>query len=471
MLLSITTRRSAATDLGYLLHKNPSRVQSFDLSFGTARVFYPQADDDCCTACMLVEVDPVALVRKKHGGGGFALEQYVNDRPYAASSLLSVAIAQVYGSALAGTSRERPELAGTPIPLEARLSVLPSRGGEAFLRSLFEPLGYEVDATPLPLDDSFPDWGQSPYFAVELRSTVKLSDLLSHLYVLIPVLDEDKHYWIDRAEVDKLLRHGEGWLSVHPQREEIVARYLMRRRHLTEQALASLLEADQHGADEAEEQHAVEEEQVEERISLNEQRLSAVMAVLKSCNAARVLDLGCSNGNLLRRLMAEKQFTEIVGLDVSHRALQIASERLRLDRLPEQQRNRLRLLQGSLIYRDKRLAGYDAAAVVEVIEHLDEPRLAAFERVLFEFAQPRTVVITTPNIEYNVRFPNLPAGRLRHRDHRFEWTRTEFKSWTAEVAERFGYAARFLPVGPIDPEVGPPTQMAVLQLATGGNAE
>ena len=126
-----------------------------------------------------------------------------------------------------------------------------------------------------------------------------------------------------------------------------------------------------------------------------------------------------------------------------------------------QPRKRIRLIHGSLTYRDSRLAGYDAATVVEVIEHLDPPRLAAFERVLFEAARPATVVVTTPNAEYNVKWESLPAGQRRHKDHRFEWRREEFHAWSHRVGERFGYSVRFLPVGPEDPQVGSPTQMAV----------
>jgi 3' terminal RNA ribose 2'-O-methyltransferase Hen1 len=468
MLLTLTTTHSPAGDLGYLLHKNPKRPQSFELAFGTAHVFYPHVSEERCTAALLLEIDPVGLVRNRRGpaGEGFSLEQYVNDRPYVASSLLSVAIAQVFGSALSGTSRERPELARTPIPLTARLSAVPCRGGEVLLRRLFEPLGYSISATHHPLDQQFPEWGEGPYFTVELSHTITLHDLLTHLYVLIPVLDNDKHYWIGDDEVEKLLRHGERWLAGHPEKEQIVHRYLKHRRHLANDALARLIEADPVEIDENEEQRANEEQQVEEKLSLNEQRQNNVLAVLKVSGAQSVLDLGCSHGNLLRRLLAEKQFTRIVGLDVSHRALEIAAERLHLDQMPERQRSRIELLHGSLIYRDARLAGFDAAAVVEVIEHLDAPRLAAFERVLFEFAKPPTVIVTTPNVEYNVRFPTLPAGKFRHRDHRFEWTRQQFRDWASAVAARFGYSTRYLPIGDEDPEVGPPTQMAIFDLAT-----
>jgi 3' terminal RNA ribose 2'-O-methyltransferase Hen1 len=460
MLLTITNRRLPATDLGYLLHKNPARLHTLELSFGQAHVFYTEAREDCCTAALLVEVDPIALVRNRRGptGEGRALEQYVNDRPYAASSFLSVALGQVFGTALSGRSRERQELSDSVLPLEVHISALPCRGGQEVLRRLFEPLGYTVTAQGHALDEKFPEWGDSSYFTVSLRAEIRLRDLLTHLYVLIPVLDNDKHYWISDDEVEKLLRRGGDWLAIHPEREFIVTRYLKHQRHLTNEALARLLEEDQPDTEMAEESRPPI---AEESASLNEQRLGAVFAALKNSGAKRVLDLGCGEGKLLRRLLEDRDFTEIVGIDVSHRALQIAADRLQLDRLPERQRQRIQLLHGSLTYRDQRLAGFDAAAVLEVIEHLDPPRLAAFERVIFECARPATVVLTTPNVEYNVKFETLPAGRFRHRDHRFEWTRPEFAAWTRTVAERFGYTVRLLPVGPEDVTVGSPTQMGV----------
>jgi 3' terminal RNA ribose 2'-O-methyltransferase Hen1 len=463
MLLTITTTYQPATDLGYLLHKNPARCQSFPLSFGQGHVFYPEAGNERCTAALLLDVDPVGLVRNRRGpaGEGHALEQYVNDRPYVASSFLSVAIAQVFRNALAGQCKERPDLAETPLPLSSTIAVLPCRGGEGLLRRLFEPLGYTVAARRHRLDEQFPEWGESPYYTVELQSDCRLRDLLAHLYVLIPVLDDDKHYWVSEDEVDKLLRHGEGWLAAHPEREEIARRYLKHQRGLARAALARLAEEDDPDPDATAAARATEEAVLEERISLNEQRLNAVMAVIRECAARRVLDLGCGEGRLLRELLKEKTIEEVVGVDVSYRALEIARQRLHLDRLPTAGQERIQLLQGSLTYRDRRLAGYDAAAVVEVVEHLDAHRLAAFERVLFEFARPTVVVLTTPNAEYNVKFENLPAGTFRHRDHRFEWTRAEFAEWTRRVGGRFGYGIRLLPVGPEDPVLGPPTQMGV----------
>src|SRR6266480_4927791 len=465
MILTITYTGKPATDLGYLLHKSPLRVHSFEQVFGKTHVFYPETTPERCTAALLLEIDPVGLVRNRRGpsGEGYALEQYVNDRPYAASSFLSVAIARTLGTAISGKSKERQELADTPLPLEAQLTVLPCRGGENLLRRLFEPLGYEVTADRHPLDEKFPDWGESSYFTVRLKSTIRLSDLLTHLYVLVPVLDDDKHYWVGDAEVEKLLRHGEGWLRDHPERELITNRYLKHQKRLAQEALGRLIGEEEPEADEVAETHAREEEAIEKPMSLADQRMGAVMAALRSSGAKRVLDLGCGEGRLLRELLKDKSFSEIVGMDVSHRALELASQKLRLEDLPTMQKDRIRLIHGSLTYRDKRLSGYDAATVVEVIEHQDPPRLAAFERVLFEFTRPHTVIVTTPNVEYNVKFETLPAGKMRHKDHRFEWTRNEFQSWAGGIADRFGYSVRFLPIGPQDPSLGSPTQMGIFE--------
>ena len=278
---------------------------------------------------------------------------------------------------------------------------------------------------------------------------------------MIPVLDDNKHYWVSEAEIEKLLRHGRGWLPDHPERELIAERYLKHQRRLTSVALSRLLEEDQPDPDAMELLHAQQEQDVESHLGLGERRMRAVIEALKQHNARRVLDLGCGEGRLIQAMLPDKAFEEIVGMDVSHRALEVARAHLQLDKLPPRVRNKVRLLLGSVVYRDDRLGGFDAAAIVEVIEHLDPFRLSAFERTVFEYAKPSLVLLTTPNAEYNVRFDHLPEGHFRHKDHRFEWTRQQFRDWAESLASRFGYSVRYQPIGPEDPAVGPPTQMGV----------
>jgi 3' terminal RNA ribose 2'-O-methyltransferase Hen1 len=459
VLLTITTTHRPATDLGFLLHKHPDRVQTFSTGFGDAHVFYPEAGEERCTAALLLTIDPVGLVRRGRGASNFALAEYVNDRPYVASSFLSVALVSVFKSAMAGVCKGHEELAESKIPLEAALPVVPAGGGESMVRRLFEPLGYDVQTKPIALDRRFPDWGDSRYVELKLSADCRLADLLNHLYVLLPVLDDDKHYWVDETEIEKLMRRGEGWLAAHPDRELIVRRYLKKQASLYFPALAALDEAGPTQAS-LEEDAPGREDQLEERASLRDQRLGAVQAVLRASGARRVLDLGCGPGALLQLLIRDG-YEQVVGVDVSARSLETAARRLRLDEMHDAQRQRISLLQSPLTYRDKRLAGFDAAALVEVVEHLDPPRLAALEQNVFGSAHPETVVVTTPNADYNVMWETLPAGEFRHPDHRFEWTRAEFSVWAESVGERHGYAVRYLPVGPEDPDVGSPTQMAV----------
>jgi 2-polyprenyl-3-methyl-5-hydroxy-6-metoxy-1,4-benzoquinol methylase len=494
MLLTISTTYQPATDLGYLLHKNPAHLQTFSLNFGQAHVFYPEATAERCTAALLLDINTVQLVRDREKA--LSLDQYVNDRPYVASSFFSVALAETFGTALSGRCKQRPELVETPIPLQAQIAALPCRGGEEWLRRLFEPLGYTVTIVEHLLDEQFAEWGTSPYYTVTLAATCRLQELLTHLYVLIPVLDDAKHYWIGDDEVEKLLRYGKGWLETHPERNVISYRYLRHKRNLTRDALSRLVAEEATEEDIVESEQLVEAEQEKDDVSpqteseqsvneqseseqpvsekaeseqpekvrkpsIHEQRLQAALEVIRQCGAHRVLDLGCGEGRLLKLLLQEKQIEHILGLDVSYQALTLAQRRLHWERMPERQRARIELVHGALTYRDKRLEGYDAAAVIEVIEHLDQPRLTAFERVLFEFTRPGTVIITTPNSEYNVKFETLQAGRFRHEDHRFEWSREQFQRWAQRVAERYGYGVRFAPIGPEDEEVGALSQMSI----------
>ncbi|MEW2357643.1 3' terminal RNA ribose 2'-O-methyltransferase Hen1 [Spirillospora sp. NPDC029432] len=483
MLLTITTTAAPADDLGFLLHKHPDRVQAFSQSFGTAHVFYPEAGRERCTAALLLDVDPVALVRTRgRNTPDFSLGQYVNDRPYAASSLLASAMANTFRTAMRGRCDARPERAAAPIPLEITLPALPCRGGPEQAERFFAPLGWRVDAAPVPLDAGFPEWGASRYVTLRLAGEVRLADALNQLYVLLPVLDDAKHYWMAPDEVDKLIRAGEGWLAAHPDRAAITRRYLANRRGLVRAALGRLADSDDSPEDALDRDPLEEEpppadptaaepgaapepepgtEAAPPPVPLAERRIQAVLEALHAAGAARVADLGCGTGKLVARLKQDPRFTKITGVDVSYRAVQIANRRGRPDRYGPDREPRVEILQGALTYTDERFRGHDAAVLMEVIEHIDPPRLGAVERVVFGDARPRTVVVTTPNSEYNVRYDGLAPGAMRHPDHRFEWTRAEFAAWAERVAAGYGYQVRYVPVGDDDPEVGAPTQMGV----------
>lgn len=294
---------------------------------------------------------------------------------------------------------------------------------------------------------------------MSLQHVITLQQLLTHLYILIPVCDNDKHYWVGTHEVEKLLEKGKDWLPAHPARELITMRYLKHQRNLANDALEILLK------DEADVEDPEPEIFHEQRIRVHDIRLETVRQELLQSGAKTVVDLGCGEGKLLRLLLAEKQFEQVLGMDISYKSLQIAKDKLKIDRLAPKQQQRIQLIQGSLNYKDKRIAGFEGAALVEVIEHLDEPRLTSLEKVVFEFARPQFLVVTTPNAEYNIKFANHEEGKMRHADHRFEWTRKQFEDWGNSITNRYKYDVRFKPIGEADDEVGALSQMAAFTLS------
>lgn len=464
MILSITTTHQPATDLGYLLHKHPDKFQTLDLSVGKAHVFYPEKSEEKTTISVLLDIDPIDMVRgaKNLGGDGFALGHYVNDRPYVASSFMSVALSKAFSSAMNGKCKDKPELVDAKLPFEVTIAVIPApKGGEILIRKFFEPLGYQVALTRHQLDTKFSEWGDSKYFTLKLTHTITTKELLSHLYVLIPTLDNDKHYFVSEHEIEKLLQKGEGWLKEHPEKEQIIRRYLINLNSLSRQALERLSEGEEiRDVDELVEKT----EKQKRKETLHDKRIKLVAEKIAESGAERVLDLGCGEGKLIRQLIKQKQFSEIVGMDVSYNELVKAKERLHFEEMSPKQKERIKLFQGSLTYKDQRLEGFDAAAVVEVIEHLDLNRLKAFERVLFEFARPKTVVLTTPNQEFNVMWDKLDAEDTRHDDHRFEWTRNEFKEWATKIAEAYNYEVELFPIGDEVENIGAPSQMAIFTM-------
>ena len=424
------------------------------LNYGKAYVFYPKLSDATTTCALLLDIDPIDLARGKVGNRGGGLFDYVNDRPYVSSSFMSTAISKVFGTAMSGRSKEKQELADTPLALTAKLHMLAAPNKD-MIPDIFEPLGYKVKVETYQNDDKFPDWGESKYVTMTLSAKVLLRDLLNHIYTLIPVFDTHKHYYISGEEIEKLLSHGSDWLKDHPKREYIARRYLYRRRGLARHAIDRLTEEDEPEPEDS------EEEVPEKKPTLNQSRLQAVLDEVLDSGASSVIDMGCGEGRLTRMLIREKQLRKVAATDVSFDTLEWAKQKLKIDRLHETVQDKLTLFQSSLTYRDKRFEGYDCACVVEVIEHMDLNRIDAFARVLFGLSKPRTVILTTPNIEYNVNYENMRENSLRHGDHRFEWSRKQFKDWAESVCDKYSYSVVIKEIGDNEEETGTPTLMGV----------
>lgn len=475
MLILLTCHAPNAPEIGHLLAKHPDSIFERDYAAGKITVFYPEVTEDAVTVALITEVDSVGLVR---GPAALTrLDQYVNDRPYVASSLTSVALNAAFGTALAGRGKHT-ERVDEWMRWLVELPAVACDAGEGLIARVFAPLGYAVTAIRLPLDSHFPSWGAADLYHVALEGELTVREVLSHLYVLLPVLDNSKHYWVGEAEIEKLLAHGGSWLSARPERELITTRYLRYKRPLVFSALARLLDEEEpENAAEQAVQAALSEEIEHTEVAgvttqeplpgLHEQRLAAVMETIRASGAQSLADLGCGEGKLLALAMKEKGLSRIFGMDVSSAALARARRRLHLDALPEAQKHRIAVAQGSLLYRDARLHDFDVAALVEVIEHLDPPRLAAMERVVFEHARPKRVIVTTPNREYNAHWEALGTERLRHGDHRFEWTRAECQAWADRVAALYGYTAERQDIGPVDAALGAPPQMVVFDRQDG----
>ena len=345
MIVTVTFEPDAgsgveATALGFLLHKHPDRVQRFAAPVGDVHVFYPESTPERCTVAMVLEVDPIALVRsKRFRSDPASLDHYINDRPYVASSMVAVALGTVFRTAMTGRSDSYPEVAAADLPLTIEVPVVSARGDEQDLvRRLFEPCGWDVDEVPIALDPRFPAWGRSRYSSVTLRGRMPLGRALRQLYVLLPALDDTKHYWVGDDEVDKLERNGAGWLDDHPERALIARRYLLHQKSLVAQTVEPT------------------EAQTRDR-PLAAQRAEAVLQALHDVGASSVVDMGCGPGALLVRLARDRSFRRIVGVDVSARSLEHAARALDLAQASDAERERIVLRHGSVVYRDASTRG------------------------------------------------------------------------------------------------------------------
>lgn len=461
MLINITVTGENAKALSYILWKNPDHIFDREFSSGHVVVFFSEYSNQKATASLLVLVDSVGMVRSEWGR---ISSSYVDHRPYAASSIASVALKEAYSSAFAGKSEtaEIDAVIKQKLPVEIELSSVWVKGGVQSIHDFFEPLGYAVNAEKLLYESKWLK-SDSCVFNVTLTGMQTILDLLRHLYVLLPALDNKKHYFVNENEIVKLLSHGEGWLETHPYKERIVSRYLIHRHNLIEEALEQLAEEVQD--EETEENAAGAEEAMERPIRLQEERLQTALAVMRTLDPAplKIGDIGCGSGDFIRLIENDRAFSEVIGMDVSSKVLQIAEKRLHLDRRNAWQSPKISLIHGSLAYKDSRLKGLDAVLMFEVIEHIDAIKLPVVEYNIFEFLTPGYVMVSTPNKEYNQLFPSLEKNALRHRDHRFEWTRDEFRQWAGAVTAKYPYEVDFFQVGPRDDNLGAPTQMAVFR--------
>lgn len=466
LILTITYEGQNTQDLGYLLYKNPYRAQSFDLPTGKAHVVYPEISDERTTAALILDLDPLILSKGKPGTGEAGLFDYVNDRPYVSSSFMSGAIKKVFATAMTGRCVQRQELADARIDLTVKLFMLPVRGEKDMINRFFAPLGYTVSFETFPIDEDFPEWGESPYVNLCLKGRVRLADLLNQIYILIPVFDLQRHYYAGEDEIENVIRHGNNWLSTHPERDYILKRYFNKSRNYAKEAISRLdsiysdsekpfieeigLKSSAEDIEKSTENTNGETTPSEIRQysgePLDKIRIQTVCNTVISCEAKTVIDIGCGEGKLLALLAKEPQIQKIAGVDVSVSALKKA--RLRLENLlfSDSQRQKVTLFQGSLMYRDKRYKGYDALCLVEVLEHIDPKKLPVLEKNIFGYTSPNIAVITTPNRAYNVNYDYL-TGAFRHKDHRFEWDEKEYRAWCEKICEEYGYGFELSGIG------------------------
>lgn len=483
MFISIEAAGERANELSYLLHKHPDKLQSFVLSTGTAHVFYPRYEEQVCKVVLVQELDTEALAKgaKKRRASSAVedIRNYVNDRPYAANSITAQALTRVFSSAVNANATTRPELQEREWQLTIEIAALSPTTGPEVIHKLFAPLGWRIELDNIALNDANPQWGGSEYYNVTLKGSATLSQALRQVAALIPVIDDSKHYWVGEDEPAKLLRLGAGWLEEHPERKLVLRNSLAHQRELiqsyeelarTSAATTGLAERAAGGSQLATSANgsirgAQELPVAPISASLWQERHEAVLGALEALGAHTVADVGCGEGKFLQRLVAQPRYSRILGSDVSAKSLERAALKINLTELSDDQRQRISLIHSSLNYRDDRLKGFEAIVLMEVIEHLETEWLEKLVQNTFGAAAPRAVIVTTPNQEYNSLYPSLSAGTMRHPDHRFEWTRAEFRSWAESVGENYGYVVDFQGIGPEDEEAGTATQMAIFRSA------
>ncbi len=443
MILNFNVKGENADKISFLLHKSPNKLHQFSLGFGSAYVFYSKYERNDVSFSLLVDIDPIDLVRGKNKNSQ-GIFDYVNDRPYATSSFLCSAIAQVFSTALSGRSKEYEHLVKEEMEFKVEVVSLKVKTNLIMLNKIFDPLGYELEIKSHLLDEKIFGEEESNYVDLILKNKLTLQSVLQHLYVLIPVFDNNKHYFVNNDEVEKLLSKGGDWIDVHPEKDFITSRYL-NSKFIDAKKLESLFSKEQN-------------KMIEERKknSLNSQRLSQVTDVIESLNIKSLVDLGCGEGKLIKELLNNTSVEKILGVDISINVLKKAARKLKYDTV----KDKIELVQSSAVYYDERFTEYEAICLIEVIEHIDEQKLYLLKENVFNLVKPKYVIITTPNVEYNTVYE---LDGYRHSDHRFEWSRSEFRLWCEEICNQYNYDVEYFSIGEEMETVGNSTQMGVFK--------
>lgn len=445
MLLTINCEGPDAMDLSWLLHKRPNRFQAFNLGYGKAFVFFTEYSQNSCTACLLLEIMPDALNDLcKSKDGEF---QYVNSRQYLSSSLLAGAIGKAYSSAIKGTCQDKPDLVGKKHGFKVRINNFSCRLNPIFIDRIFSPLGYQIEWRNIQINDEYCTGG---FICGDLQLSIDatLQEILSHLYILLPVFDRQTHFWLDESQLQKFIRHCQGWLGRHPEKRLIINEYFgpvseLKYRLMKHFGVIRPL------ADKS------------RTPTFNQMRRSAISDVIAASGAKTIIDLGCGDGSFVFSLHGQNRYEKLAGMDAS--AQNIENARKKFDSPFFHRRKSPEFFIGSITYRDKRISGYDAVILSEVIEHFEPERMDGVMRNILGEARPKLFVMTTPNKAYNQEFPFLEAGEFRHPDHRHEFGEDEFISFCEKYAAVFGYDLEISHVGVELSRIGSPTFMGIFK--------
>jgi 3' terminal RNA ribose 2'-O-methyltransferase Hen1 len=444
MQLTIQASGDNVQAISYLLAKNPNNLYERNHKGHLVRLFYSKFTETELEVTIFVTPDPIEMV--KNNSNSYDITHYINDREFAVSSIFCSFIRSALGTALNGQPKEEHlKWVNHPFSFNFEFGPVVSSLSDEKLMNLFEPIGYEVTINRPEIEYSFPIKTKSSARYLSIKGMKTLQEGLRHLFVLIPVIDNYKHYFIDEKEIEKLERYGEGWLEQHPLRD------LIYRQALRFKEIYSLVE-----------NSSKDEKKVEpvKKVRLNELRYEKIVNAVSQMKPRSVVDFGSGEGKLSVQLGFVEGITEILAVEPSESASLKALERFNKVKnkekfvIPE-------LLWGSLFYYDERLKDKDVIILCEVIEHIDETRLPKAMDTLLHDYQPGALIITTPNREYNELYDM--EEHLRHNDHRFEWTRAEFRQWCTERNYSNDYELLFDGIGEEHPSHGFPTQMCIFK--------